>query len=227
MAEQFPTHQLPNHTQEDAHWHPVEYIPAEEITPRYKDLLRSSARTLIEKSHYQELSEQNPVSGLPNRRIFDQTLLELIGNADHGGNQDFAIAFIDLDGFKQVNDQHGHDKGDEVLRKTGNALQEAVRPGDIVVHFGGDEFAVFLTNISHREAETADLSVEELVERLQERFINAGEEAARKAGVVGSASVGIAMYRPGDTPESLAERADQAMYQDKLENKDRRLSPVS
>src|SRR5690606_36288238 len=201
------------------HWHPVELVETSRVTQRYKALLRDSSKLLREKSAYQELAEQNPVSGLPNRRSFDNALIELIEQAEHGGPQDIGVAFLDLNGFKKVNDMLGHDKGDEVLRATGRKLQQVVRDGDMVVHFGGDEFAVIMPNL-FRDEKHQNRDREELIQRLSERFLDAALLAAEEVGAGSSASVGISIYEKGDTPESLTKKADDAMYMNKIFSKE-------
>ena len=150
---------------------------------------------------------------LPNRRFFNDWLEKSVAMAQRN---DFSIAilFIDLDGFKQVNDRLGHDAGDQVLRVTAGRFQELMRGSDLLARMGGDEFAVLVSQAPVNEA----LSV------FAERIVGAMAEpimigsAAAKVG----ASVGIAVFpRDAQTVDSLVRASDEAMYQAKALGKNR------
>ncbi len=120
-----------------------------------------------------------------------------------------AVVFIDLDGFKRVNDQHGHARGDDVLRTMAVAARSVLRRGDLLARVGGDEFALMLVDVSPEEATTA-------VDRLRSRF----EELTSPLGT--SFSAGIAIAEPSATAEELIARADRAMYEEKRQRSDPR-----
>lgn len=162
-------------------------------------------------------AERDPLTGLKNRRMFDQRLDELISE----GRTNAAVIFIDLDGFKDINDTHGHGKGDSVLRRVAHALAGTVRDGDEVYRPGGDEFIVLIPELIHKEEETSEFTKEELGNKLAERFRFATKLASKQESVVGTASVGVAMLEPGDTPEMVTKRADEAMYLDKIDKEER------
>jgi diguanylate cyclase (GGDEF)-like protein/PAS domain S-box-containing protein len=152
-------------------------------------------------------AKQDPLTGLPNRTYF----LELLGQAlqdlaAHGGQ--FAVLFIDLDRFKQVNDNHGHAVGDELLVATAERIAHSLRPGDRVARLGGDEFAVLMTGIEDLSAAA------QVVDRLQiavaRPFSLGGAEA-----MIG-ASVGLVLVDdPVGDPASILQDADMAMYRAK------------
>lgn len=152
----------------------------------------------------------DPVTGLPNRRVFNDHLAsELRSNAEG-----LALLFADLDGFKAVNDTHGHDTGDELLRLVVARLQRAVRDGDVVVRYGGDEFAVLCPGLTTREG----------VEAVAARIVGALQAPFRAGGadVRVGVSIGIAVAPPGDreaatgssraTARALVADADAALY---------------
>jgi diguanylate cyclase (GGDEF)-like protein len=120
---------------------------------RSNQLLAVRLRDISEaKEHITELkrrSDEDVLTGLPNRHWIQNYLPKAIGQAKEADTS-LALLFIDLDGFKKVNDTAGHAAGDEVLQHAAERLQEAIRPQDKVVRFGGDEFVVILENIEHR-----------------------------------------------------------------------------
>jgi len=119
-----------------------------------------------------------------------------------------AILFIDLDGFKRVNDNHGHEAGDVVLREIANRLTQIVRDTDTVARLGGDEFAVLLSQVN--EKENINVIVEKLLSEISRPIRAAGKD------ICTSASVGISIYPfDGSSPEMLLSDADEAMYRAK------------
>lgn len=159
----------------------------------------SEQRRLLE-----ERSHRDPLTGLPNRLLLHERLTRALARARGDGHQ-VALAFIDLDGFKGVNDSLGHVAGDALLATMAQRLQKALRGSDTLARFGGDEFVAVLP----------DLQDDALLASLIARLI----AAARRPVAVGhqrvqlSASVGVAVFpRDGDTPDLLLRKADQAMY---------------
>lgn len=151
-----------------------------------------------------ELAHSDPLTGLANRLLFEQRLREALYSASTQ-NLRLALLFIDLDGFKAVNDDLGHAAGDEVLKAVAARLRDAVRDGDTVARFGGDEFAVLLTDIRQ------DASVEALGRRLLTAIARSIPIANQQRQV--GASIGVSLYPDhGDNGALLMERADQAMY---------------
>jgi diguanylate cyclase (GGDEF)-like protein len=127
-------------------------------------------------------------------------------------NSIIAVMFIDLDGFKQVNDTYGHDAGDEVLRVTATRFHSVLRETDTVARIGGDEFLVILTELHSRD--NASLVAEKILHVVSEPVYFDDSEAS-----VG-ASIGISLF-PGDgnDMETLIKMADAAMYKAKSEGK--------
>jgi diguanylate cyclase (GGDEF)-like protein/PAS domain S-box-containing protein len=143
------------------------------------------------------------LTGLPNRRLFDAALAGRLENLDRYGWQ-FGLLIVDIDHFKAVNDSHGHAFGDAVLVGVARTLHGAVRGGDVLARWGGEEFAVLVES-------SDDSSLIETAERL--RVLVASSEV-RLAGLSKKVrvSVGGALAHPEDTAESLFARADRALY---------------
>lgn len=144
------------------------------------------------------------VTSLPNRLFFEQRLDQGLSQARRYG-RGLAVLFVDLDGFKGINDTHGHAAGDQVLLMVAERLKSFLRGEDTASRWGGDEFACLLLDVK-QEADMA-LLADKMMARLAEPF--------ECAGVVLSvaASIGVAMYpRDGETADILVGRADAAMY---------------
>jgi diguanylate cyclase (GGDEF)-like protein/PAS domain S-box-containing protein len=152
-------------------------------------------------------ADHDGLTGLLNRRAMDELLAEAIA-----GGRDCLVVFIDLDGFKGVNDTHGHEAGDEVLRVLSGRLQRALRTHDAVARYGGDEFVV----LCHASGEAGEAA------SIRDRIAEVTREPIRFAtgSWQPSGSIGIACPQIGDDVTSLVRRADLAMFAIK---QDRRL----
>ncbi|MFL9828386.1 GGDEF domain-containing protein [Rhodoplanes sp. SY1] len=124
--------------------------------------------------------------------------------------ESFSLAMVDIDRFKQFNDQYGHATGDDVLRLVAFALKNNVRTSDLVARYGGDEFAVLLPNAPLEDAMAVGHQIRKAVaERPLLRRVT-----KEMLGHV-TLSIGIAAWRPGETAEALLERADRLLYEAK------------
>ena len=149
---------------------------------------------------------QDALTGLANRRLLLDHLDHALLQADRTGSQ-VAVLFCDIDRFKVVNDNLGHQVGDELLRVIGDRLRRAVRPGDTLSRFGGDEFVVLLEGVtSPRGREVANAVLEALRDPIS---LSAGHE------VVATLSIGVALSEHGKSHDEMLHDADVAMYQAK------------
>ncbi len=167
----------------------------------------------------EELTETaaiDPLTGLWNRRAFDERLKEEIMRSARY-SQEVALLMIDLDGFKRVNDRYGHVAGDRVLKTVAEALRSNLRATDVPTRYGGDEFAVILPGIGKTEAFVV---AEKLRAVVRERPIELESEGRLdELGV--TASIGVASAWQGiSEPIALLEAADQALYQAKQAGRD-------
>jgi diguanylate cyclase (GGDEF)-like protein len=161
-------------------------------------------------THAQHLAHYDPLTGLCNRVLFNELVLRELAVAQRSG-ESFAILAIDLDGFKAVNDLHGHAAGDAVLQEAAERMADAIRVSDVAARLGGDEFAVLLLGA---DKENAGHVAQALVENLSLPYPD--------VTVAVSASVGIAVYpQSGVTVRELLERADRALYKAKGQGKRR------
>jgi diguanylate cyclase (GGDEF)-like protein len=153
------------------------------------------------------MASYDALTGLPNRALFNDRIAQLIAFTMRR-NTTFALLFIDLDHFKEVNDTLGHQIGDELLVMIAQRLQAAVRAEDTVARMGGDEFVILLDNPSSRE-QIVNIA-EKLLDNLRSPIQWAGQEFQ-----VGY-SVGISQYPAnGTNASSLMASADKAMYETK------------
>jgi diguanylate cyclase (GGDEF)-like protein len=159
----------------------------------------------IEESYAENrmLAYLDHLTQLPNRRYGEAVLVQLFRQVrEHGGT--FSVIMLDLDGFKKVNDRHGHDVGDRVLKRCALLIQRYLPRGARVIRWGGEEFLIVLPDYDEREARR-------VAEEVRRGLENAHHEGV---GTV-LASLGVAGCRPGDTLDLLIQRADQAMYRAK------------
>ncbi len=163
------------------------------------------------------LARVDPLTGLPNRLVLDQTLDDFFRRSEKYSTR-FVVGVIDLDNFKPINDTFGHLCGDEVLREFSRRLKGALRPSDFVARLGGDEFVVVL------EIENPSESLEDLLGRLEVTYARAFKIGEDKNYTYLQISLGVAIYpEDGTDPDVLLRRADAALYQSKA-NKIRRKS---
>jgi PAS domain S-box-containing protein/diguanylate cyclase (GGDEF)-like protein len=148
------------------------------------------------QSELERLAHSDPLTGLLNRRAWDDELARAIAHAQHAA-EPLAIALIDLNDFKHVNDSLGHDSGDRLLEEAARVWQEQLRGGDLLARIGGDEFAILLPGCG-----LADLAA--IVERLKDAPWHAA-----------GCAIGTAIWRPGEGTGELMRRADAALYADK------------
>ncbi len=155
------------------------------------------------------LARTDPLTGLANRRHFDELFERERGRANRLHNPICAIT-VDLDHFKHVNDQYGHAAGDRVLRAVADCFRRHLRPYDVVARFGGEEFVILVPGAS----------LEQSVQ-IAERLRGAIREIAIPELPKVSASFGVAAFEPEEPAESLLARADAALYRAKHGGRDR------
>jgi diguanylate cyclase (GGDEF)-like protein/PAS domain S-box-containing protein len=165
--------------------------------------------SLIQKLEYQALHDS--LTGLPNRVLYHDRLHQAIARANRNGSL-VGVLFIDLNGFKAVNDGLGHAVGDILLRDIGIQLQSFVRASDTVARLGGDEFCLILPDLT--DSAPSENLRQEITQNLKIN-LGSGQET-----LTVSASVGLAMYpRDGADADTLYKHADSLMYRDKIKRK--------
>lgn len=186
------------------------------------ELLQRLARTAASEIYLRrllserELREQryrydalhDPLTGLPNRALFMKRLADATQRARRGEDAMFAVLFLDLDGFKLVNDSMGHHVGDQLLAMVARRLEGCIRGGDLVARLGGDEFAILLERVT--DARDCAVVAERVLEAMARPVDIGGYEHTS------SCSIGIALGGgPQDQPEYVLRSADIAMYRAK------------
>ena len=161
----------------------------------------------------EESNQRDSLTGLYNRRFFDEQITQEILRARRYG-WPLALAMIDIDHFKKVNDQLGHPVGDAVLRGLARHIQGMLRASDTLCRYGGEEFALVLPHIG---AENSRFLLDRLRKSIEELVVEMGDGAR----VMVTVSVGIAQLEAGLVPGEMMRRADEALYESKLTGRNR------
>lgn len=160
------------------------------------------------RDNLEHMAYHDPLTQLPNRTLLADRLQQSLAHAQRMG-EILAICYFDLDDFKEVNDQHGHEVGDQLLIELANRMRDCLRESDTIARMGGDEFALLLCGLN--SIEECDFALDRLLNAINQPFILDDITASV------SASIGYTIY-PSDksTPDTLLRNADHAMYQAKL-----------
>jgi diguanylate cyclase (GGDEF)-like protein len=184
----------------------------EELSRHIAEQERISIQLQESKDHFRHAAFHDTLTNLPNRALLAENLKFVIERARQHEDYQFAVLFLDLDRFKNVNDSLGHSIGDQLLITMARRLESCIREVDMVARLGGDEFAILLDGIPN-QAEATNMA-RRIQEKLQAPFSISGHE------VFSTTSIGIALSSTGyDHPENMLRDADTAMYRAKAQGK--------
>lgn len=161
----------------------------------------------------QQTSITDPLTGLYNRRHFTSIFHTLTSQVQRS-NKPISILFIDIDDFKSINDNFGHSTGDQVLAQLSDILQESLRPYDLPVRWGGEEFLLLLPEVSEKRAQ-------EIADRLRKKSMAV---LSARFSLKITLSIGVASYDQQDTLDSFVDKADQSLYAAKVLGKNQVVS---
>ncbi len=185
----------------------------------HRDVEQSYRRNFLEDALIGELVARDSLSGLMNRRAFDEHLLRVWQHAQRDQRL-IAVLMVDIDHFKAYNDDFGHQEGDLALRAVAGAIQGfARRPLDLAARYGGEEFAVILYDLAVPYVEDTAERLRESVQNLQVKA--QGSDAGLKRQVTVSVGVGVAAPIIGRTPQGVVQLADEALYEAKQAGRNR------
>lgn len=162
----------------------------------------------VHRAELERAAQTDSLTGLLNRRAFEVVLHRDLQRCHRSGTT-LGVMLIDVDYFKKVNDSFGHAVGDRVLRRIGVALTAQVRPSDVLCRYGGEEFVILLRRAGVEDAQAAGERIRSHIERL----------ADLPEGIHVTASIGVAVNLPGESPDELLLRADEALYRSKREGR--------
>ena len=180
---------------------------ARDIRAMQEKILAQIIQLNTNQQELQRMAHIDPLTGLPNRRLFFDRLEHAISNAERSGKL-LGLLYVDLDHFKEINDTHGHAAGDEVLSNVAHLLVSVTRSGDTVARLGGDEFVILFDEVESRA--TLLGIAQKLLSLLQNRLLIDGKDLQVRA------SLGISLYpHDGSDAQTLLQNADRAMYSSK------------
>lgn len=181
------------------------------LRKRYNDCLRNSVQQTI------EMAVKDVLTGLHNRRYFESQFQAQFEKAKSSGSA-LSIVMCDIDHFKSVNDTHGHDVGDVVIKECATRITDSVRRTDIACRFGGEEFVILMPG-------TSDVMASHVCERVRETIclepVHGNGAGDAEVTVTMSFGVSTLEYDEDDTPEKLLKRADLALYSAKRDGRNR------
>ncbi len=198
------------------------WMHIESTVNRHPTGLIFNSRDVTDRVRLQEQlrhsASHDPLTDLPNRALFTERVETALAQGPVAGGE-IAVLFIDLDGFKAVNDSIGHQAGDELLIRAARRLRDAVRQGDLTARLGGDEFAALITGDPGAGPAGREQRLREIAERVRAALSRPYQ--LREGEVRVAASIGVAFAEPGSTPATLMRDADLAMYRAKQAGKAR------
>ncbi len=198
------------------------WLNVESTVNRHHGGLIFNSRDVTERVRLQAQLQHNAshdaLTDLPNRALFTERVTQAV-TGRRASDHDTAVLYIDLDGFKQVNDTIGHQAGDELLIQAARRLGDSVRAGDIAARLGGDEFAALITGDGTRDLAAREFRIHEIADRLRIKLSEPYRIDGRDVRV--AASIGVAFADPGVSPAGLLRNADLAMYRAKQAGKGR------
>ena len=172
-----------------------------------------SLRDELEKVRKESLTDA--LTGLANRKAFDQTLDKIISDKSND-NPVFSVVIADIDHFKQFNDTYGHLVGDKVLKYVSKIIKACVKGKDLAARFGGEEFTLLLPDTDISGAEIVSEQVRSAIEKTNLVDKSANEDYGKV-----TISIGVSQYRPNEQSQEVLERADKALYQAKEKGRNR------
>jgi diguanylate cyclase (GGDEF)-like protein/PAS domain S-box-containing protein len=198
------------------------WLNVESSVNRYQGGLIFNSRDVTERVRLQAQLQHNashdPLTDLPNRALFTERVGKALRGRRAGDDGHAALLYVDLDGFKAVNDTVGHQAGDELLVQAARRLRDSLRSGDTAARLGGDEFAALICGAGADRGQRED-RVQDIADRLRAALSEPYRVESGEVRV--AASIGIAFAEPGVTPVELMRNADLAMYRAKQAGKGR------
>ena len=170
-------------------------------------------RVSLESVRMESLTDS--LTGLSNRRMFDETLRMRITEA-RAQRSELCVLLCDIDNFKRFNDIWGHHTGDQILRFLASALQAHARPDQLLARYGGEEFAMIIPRANLKAASLAAEAMRVAIQAKRLRRRSSNEELGQL-----TVSIGVARLQSGDTPQGLLERADACLYASKRNGRNR------
>jgi diguanylate cyclase (GGDEF)-like protein/PAS domain S-box-containing protein len=187
---------------------------ANKNTLQYVSLFSDITALKEHEKKLEHIAHYDALTGLPNRVLLADRMQQGMAQALRRG-QRLAVAYLDLDGFKAINDRHGHEAGDQLLMSLAARMKQALRDGDTLARLGGDEFIAVMLDLDDTEAS----------QPLLNRLLEAAGEPVQVGGLLlqVSASIGVTFYPQGEDVDAdqLLRQSDQSMYQAKLAGKNR------
>jgi diguanylate cyclase (GGDEF)-like protein len=188
----------------------------DELSERNQQLTAEVAERTRMEQLVRHQATHDALTGLPNRVLFRERLESALASGNEGGTG-FALAYIDIDGFKGVNDGHGHAAGDELLKAIAARLDARTRQTDTVARLGGDEFAVLLHDA--QDGAVALSRCQSLCDAVAEPYTLEVADVRIPARI--GASIGVTVFQRGDVYDRIVSTADEAMYEAKRGGKNR------